>query len=308
MAAAAGRPGARRERGLKPMMGMIPSHAFRGPRRAPACSLSALTCLSAFLLAACATHLERAKLNYSRGQEFARTYRTTEAAASYKRALAEAGKAAGPVGPAQAFMLKGLAEIGLERWADAQESFVRAATLGFPDGQEWADDVSRLGLAISLAEMGFEDAALRSLAGLLDRSTFKPVVPEAARRWLDLNLARLAVTDDKERAKSLATIVRTLERLVDGDFACGFHHYLLSQALGHAGDWRRSFEEAAVARDLGLPSEKALRDNDLQAVFCYDALRQELPPAAWREFEALYARWTTKWKWKDARTPGWKKE
>ncbi len=270
--------------------------------------LAAPAILAVFLFAACATHLERAKLNYSRGQEFARIYRTTETAASYKRALAEAGKAAGPDGPAQAYMLKGLAEIGLERWADAQESFVRAATLGFPEGQGWADDVSRLGLAISLAELGFEDAALRSLAGLLDRSTFKPVVPEAARRWLDLNLARLAVTDDKERAKSLAAIVRTLERLVDGDFACGFHHYLLSQALGHVGDWRRSFEEAAVARDLGLPSEKALRDNDLQAVFCYDALRQELSPAAWREFEALYARWTTKWKWKDARTPGWKKE
>ena len=268
----------------------------------------ASTTLSAFLLAACAAHLGRAKLYYSKGQEFARTYRTVEAAASYKRALIEAGKAAGSGSSAQAFMVKGLAETSLERWADAETSFLRASALGFPEGQEWAADVSRLGLAISLAELGFEDAALRSLAGLLDRSTFKPVVPEAARRWLDLSLARAANMDDKERAKSLAAIVRTLEKLVDNDFACGFHHYLLSQALSHALDYRRSFEEAAVARGLGLPSEKALRDNDLQAVFCYEALKKELPPGDWGAFEALYARWTKKWGWKDARTPGWKKE
>ena len=264
--------------------------------------------LAALLFAACATHLERAKLHFSRGQEFARTYRTAEAAASYKRALVEAGKAAGPGSSAQAFMVKGLAETGLERWAEAEASFLRASTLGFPDGQEWAADVARLGLAISLEEMGFEDAALHSLAGLLDRSTFRPVVPEAARRWLDLNLARAAKMDERERAKGLAAIVRTLERLVDGEFACGFHHYLLSQALGHARDYRRSFEEAAVARDLGLPSEKALRDNDLQAVFCYDALMKDLPPDERPDFEALYLRWTKKWEWKDARTPGWKKD
>ncbi len=160
--------------------------------------------LAILLFAACATHLERAKLHYSKGQEFARTYRTVEAAASYKRALVEAGKASGSGSSAQAFMIKGLAETSLERWADAETSFLRASALGFPEGQEWAADVSRLGLAISLAELGFEDAALRSLAGLLDRSTFKPVVPEAARRWLDLNLARAANMDDKERAKGLA--------------------------------------------------------------------------------------------------------
>jgi hypothetical protein len=271
-------------------------------------SLAVPAFLAALLFAACATHLERAKLHYSRGQEFARTYRTAEAAASYKRALIEAGRAAGSGSSSQAFMVKGLAETGLERWAEAEASFLRASTLGFPDGQEWAADVARLGLAISLEEMGFEDAALQSLAGLLDRSTFRPVVPEAARRWLDLNLARAAKMDERERAKGLAAIIRTLERLVDGEYACGFHHYLLSQALGHACDYRRSFEEAAVARDLGLPSEKALRDNDLQAVFCYDSLEKELPPEDWRDFEALYARWTKKWGWKDARTPAWKKE
>ena len=51
-------------------------------------------------------------------------------------------------------MIKGLAEAGLERWADAEMSFVRASALGFPDGQEWAGDVARLGLASSLAELG----------------------------------------------------------------------------------------------------------------------------------------------------------
>jgi tetratricopeptide (TPR) repeat protein len=282
--------------------------SFEGSKKRAFSRILASASLSALLLAACATHLERAKLYYSKGQEFARTYRTAEAAGFYKRALIEAGKAAGSGSSAQAFMVKGLAETGLEKWRDAEASFLRASALGFPEGQEWAADVTRLGLGISLAELGFEDAALRSLAGLLDRSTFKPVVPEAARRWLDLNLARAVNLDEKERAKGLAAIVRTLEKLVDNDFACGFHHYLLSQALGHARDYRKSFEEAAVARDLGLPSEKALRDNDLQAVFCYEALKKELPPDDWREFEALFARWTKTWGWKDARTPGWKKE
>jgi len=281
---------------------------FEDPKKRSFFRVVAAASLSALMWTACATHLERAKLYYSEGQESARASRTVEAAASYKRALVEAGKASGSGSSAQAFMIKGLAETSLERWADAETSFLRASALGFPEGQEWAADVSRLGLAISLAELGFEDAALRSLAGLLDRSTFKPVVPEAARRWLDLNLARAANMDDKERAKSLAATVRTLEKLVDDDFACGFHHYLLSQALSHARDYRRSFEEAAVARGLGLLSEKVLRDNDLQAVFCYDALKKELPPGDWGEFEALYARWTKKWGWKDARTPAWKRE
>ncbi len=290
------------------MTGRTRGDSFIRPGGASVRLLRVSACLVALLLGACATHLDRAKLHYSKGQEFARTYRTVEAAASYKRALVEAGKAAGSGASPQALMIKGLAETGLEKWADAEASFLRASALGFPDGQEWAADVSRLGLAISLEELGFEDAALHCLAGLLDRSTFRPVVPEAARRWLDLNLARAALMDDKERAKGLTAIVRTLEKLVDNDFACGFHHYLLSQALGHARDYRRSFEEAAVARDLGLPSEKALRDNDLQAVFCHEALKEELPPDDWREFDALYARWTKKWGWKDARTPGWKKE
>lgn len=272
-------------------------------------SLSAAAAVLAVAsLSACLTRLERAKLHYSEGQESARRYQTARAAASYKRAVADAARAASGASSAQAYMTRGLAEIGLERWSDAEESFRKAAALGFPEGQEWAADVSRLGLAASLAELGFEDAALRSLAGLLDRSTFRPVVPEAARRWLDLSLARFARLDERERAKGLAPVVRTLERLVDQDYACGFRHYLLSQALGHVREYRRSFEEAAVARDLGLASEKALRDNDLQAVFCYNALKEELPPAEWREFEALYGRWTAKWGWRDARTPGWKKE
>jgi hypothetical protein len=110
-------------------------------------SLAVPAFLAALLFAACATHLERAKLHYSRGQEFARTYRTAEAAASYKRALIEAGRAAGSGSSSQAFMVKGLAETGLERWAEAEASFLRASTLGFPDGQEWAADVARLGLA-----------------------------------------------------------------------------------------------------------------------------------------------------------------
>ncbi len=62
-----------------------------------------------------------------------------------------------------------------------------------------------------------------------------------------------------------------------------------------------------MARELGLPTEKILRDNDLQVVYCYEALKKGLGPDEWRAFEGLYGRWIRKWGWPDAVTPGWKK-
>lgn len=288
--------------------GVLPIGLGAGsPSRPASGAMARFLVVAVTLLSGCASHLERAKLYYSEGQMLSRGSSTGPAAASFKRALLEAEKAARSGGLAQAFMVKGLAEAGLERWTDAETSFLRASTLGFPEGQEWAGDVARLGLASSLAELGLEDAALRTLAGLLDKAAFKQVVPEAARRYLELNLARASGADARENEKTLAAVVRELEKLVERDYAAGYYHYLLSQAESHRGNHRRSFEEAVMARELGLTSEKIRRDNDLQVVYCYQSLKKSLGPADWPGFEDLYGRWIKKWGWADALTPGWKK-
>ena len=264
--------------------------------------------LAVLLLAGCASHLKQAKFHYSEGQLRARAYETAQAAASYKRALLEAEKAVRSNPSAQAFTLMGLAEAGLEKWPDAEKSFLQAFTLGFAEGEEWARDVARLGLSSSLDELGLKDAALRSLADLVERAKFKPVRTEAARRYVDLSLAAASGLDEKERTRALAAVARTLEKLIDGDFACGFYHYLLSQTESHREDYRKSFEEAAIARELGLPSEKVLRDNDLQILYIHEKMKERLSPDDGKAFDELYARWTRKWGWKDPLTPNWKRE
>lgn len=90
--------------------------------------------------------------------------------------------------------------------------------------------------------------------------------------------------------------------------AAGLYHYLHAQVDGHLGDLHRSYEEAVMARELGLPSEKILRDNDNQLVYCYDKLKETLPAAGRESFAAAHSSWTRKWGWRDARTPAWKKE
>jgi tetratricopeptide (TPR) repeat protein len=264
--------------------------------------------LAVLLLAGCSSHLKQAKFHYSEGQLRARAYETAQAAASYKRALLEAEKVVRSNPSAQAFTLKGLAEAGLEKWPDAEKSFLQAFALGFAEGEEWARDVSLLGLGSSLDELGLKDAALRSLVDLVDHAKFKPARLEAARRYADLSLAAASGLDDKEKTSALAAVAKTLEKLIDGDFACGFYHYLLSQTESHREDYRKSFEEAAIARELGLPTEKVLRDNDLQIVFDSMKMKERFSPDEWKAFEELIGRWTRKWGWRDPLTPNWKKE
>jgi len=275
-------------------------------RRSPV--FRALALLAVLLLAACSSHFKQAKFHYSEGQLRTRAYETSQAAASYKRALLEAEKAVRSNPSAQAFTLKGLAEAALERWPDAEQSFLQAFALGFAEGEEWARDVARLGLSFSLDELGLKDAALRSIVDLIDHAKFKPVRLEAARRYADLSLAAASDLDKKEKTSALAAVAKTLEKLIDGDFACGFYHYLLSQTESHREDFRKSFEEAAIARELGLPTEKVLRDNDLQIIFISAKMKDRLSPDEWKAFEELIGRWTRKWGWRDPLTPNWKKE
>jgi len=63
-----------------------------------------------------------------------------------------------------------------------------------------------------------------------------------------------------------------------------------------------------MGKELGLPTEEILRDNDLQIIFCYQSLKEELSSEEWEEFRAGYSEWIKKWKWKGPETPDWKKE
>jgi hypothetical protein len=261
-----------------------------------------------FLLAACLSHLREAKFYYSQGQAFSRQYQTEKAIAFYKRALEEAKEEAKKHPSAQAYLLKGMAELNLELWKDAEASFLEAFSSGFEEGEEWASELSLLGLASSLPGLGLKDLALKSYSYLLDKSKLKPVSLYAAQKYTDLALAQSLPKEEKEKQKILNDLLKKMENLSEKDFGCGFYHYLQSQILSHLADYRKSFEEAAMARELGLPSEKIFRDNDLQIVFCYEKLKSLLPPEEWREYESHYEAWIKKWGWKDSQTPGWKKE
>ncbi|MBE0712565.1 MAG: hypothetical protein IH583_09285 [Candidatus Aminicenantes bacterium] len=270
----------------------------------PAASLVLVFILSA----ACLPHLRRAKQFYASGQDQARAFRTEAAVASWMSALDEAERECRRKPSAQAFTIKGLAETNLGRWRDAEASFLKAFSLGFAAGEAWASDSALAGLASSFEQVGLEAPALRVYSQLVDKSDFKPVLMTAAERRTNLILARAVDTDPGERARTLAALVKTLDRLLDRDFACGLYHYLHAQVDGHIGDLRRSYEEAVIARELGLPSEKISRDNDNQLIYCYDKLKEILPEAESKAFAAAHSGWTKKWGWRDARTPAWKKE
>jgi hypothetical protein len=277
-------------------------------RRLRRLGLLAASALALVLCASCLTHLRNAKASYAEARELAQRYQTEQAVAAYKRAQAEAALEARKNPSAQAFMLKGLAEVNLGLWRDAETSFVKAAGLGFGEGEAWASDVSLLGLAISFEELGFEEPSLRAYGQLMGKSEFKPVLLAAAQRYAELTLARAVGLEDREKGPALAGLAKVIEKLESADFACGFYHYFHSQVESHRGDFRRSYEEAVMARELGLPSVKVLRDNDNQIVFCYDKVAGALGAAEREAFTAAHGAWAKRWGWPDARTPDWKRE
>ncbi|HMA54480.1 MAG TPA: hypothetical protein VKT17_08450 [Acidobacteriota bacterium] len=271
--------------------------------------LRALTLLLVLVFSvSCLTHLSRAKRYYAEGQDKARVFQTEQAVAFWKKALAEAARECRRKPSAQAFTVKGLAEADLGRWREAEASFLQAFSLGFDDGEAWASDSALAGLAASFEDLDLAAPALRIYAQLVDRSDFKPALMVAAERRTNLVLARAADLDPDEKGRALAALLKTLDRLLDRDFACGLYHYLHAQVDGHLGDLRRAYEEAVMARELGLPSAKIGRDNDNQLVYCYVRLQASLPPAERDALTAAQARWGAKWGWRDDRTPAWKKE
>jgi len=95
-------------------------------------------------------------------------------------------------------------------------------------------------------------------------------------------------------------------QLAEKDLSCGFYHYLQSQVLSHMKRYRESFEEAVMARELGLPTLEIQRDNDNQIVFCFRTLKDGLTAGDWKKFESVYLRWIEKWGWEGPESPDWK--
>lgn len=262
--------------------------------------------LSAFALSSCVSHLRDAKYFYAQGEKFSRAYQTEKALSSYKNALTEADLEIKRYPSAQAYMVKGMAEMNLELWGKAEESFLSAFTYGFEKGEEWSAQLSLLGMAVSFHELGLEDSATEFYEHLFEKAKFKPVTLFAAQRYTDIVLQRALQRQGKEKDRLLTDLLKKAERLVSKDLSCGFYHYLQSQILSHLSQFRKSFEQAVMARELGLPTLEILRDNDNQIIFCFRRLRETLATEEGEKFLSVYMGWVKKWNWKGPETPDWK--
>lgn len=258
------------------------------------------------LLSSCVSHLNDAKLYYIQAQEFSSSYNTEEAIASYKKSLEEIKKEVDRRPSSQALMLKGLIELNLDQWEEAEQSFLMAFSYGFDKGQEWAEWSSLFGLASSLQEMGLESSAFQIYEHLISKSKLRPLTILSAQKYTDIALKNALGEEGKVRERLLTGLFRTVQALSRKDLSCGYFHYLLSQVLSHLGEYRKCFDEAVMAKELGLPSEEILRDNDLQIVFCYERLKEKLSPTEWETFRILYLGWIERWNWSGPQTPAWK--
>ncbi|MCJ7681972.1 MAG: hypothetical protein MUP70_14675, partial [Candidatus Aminicenantes bacterium] len=255
---------------------------------------------------ACVSHLRLAKHHYTRGTEEARDYRTDAALSFFKRARLEAAAAVNRQADAQSYLVKGLAELELGLWEDAEESFRNAFHQGFSQAEGWASDLALFGAARTLENLGLPGSARRIFNHLLDQSRLKPVLQLAAERVVEAELAEAFDADESQRNGKLQSLQKRLDKLIGKDMACGYFHYLAAQVAAHREDYRLSFEEAVTAKELGLFSLETDRDNDLQIIFCYDQLERRLTDGALENFRTAYNLWIQKWKWAGPKTPGWK--
>ncbi len=226
--------------------------------------------LSAFALSSCVSHLRDAKFFYAQGEKFSRAYQTEKALSSYKSALTETEIEIKRYPSVQAYMVKGMAEMNLELWGKAEESFLSAFTYGF------------------------------------EKAKFGPVMLFSAQRYTDIVLKRALQKQGKEKDRLLTDFLKKAERLVSKDLSCGYYHYLQSQILSHLSQFRKSFEQAVIARELGLSILEILRDNDNQIIFCFQGLKKTLTTEEEEKFLSIYMSWIKKWNWKGPETPDWK--
>ena len=238
-----------------------------------------------------------------------RAYETARAAASYKQALARSGES-GPVEPlGPGLHDQGPGRDGLSRDGRtpkrASSRPRRSASLKGRNGRATfrvSDSRPRS------KSSGFEDAALRSLVGLLDRATFKPVVPEAARRYARPQPGPARASRTKRRARALAAVVGPSRSS--------------STAISPAASITTfSPRRKAIAKITGgvsrRPRSPASWDCRRKRSSATTTCRSSYMPWA-NEGTALAGRLEglrgsiraldRKWGWKDALTPGWKKE
>ena len=255
----------------------------------------------------CASHLREAKFQYVQGTEHRRGYRTEQALVSFARARLEAERASKRHPSAQSFMLMGLAELELDRRVDAERNFRKAFAHGFDKGEEWAAGLSLLGTAVTLEKFGLAEAASDFYLHLIEKSKFRPVTILAAQHHVEKELLRIRGLESDLRGRELTRLLKTVLRLAEKEPSCGFYHYLLSQIRSHQEEYRTSLESAVLARELGLPQQEILRDNDNQIVFCYRQLKRELDPPQWEAFHTFYMQWIRRWNWRGPEEPEWKR-
>jgi len=260
-----------------------------------------------FLFGSCASSLQEAKTTFAQAQILDRSFKTEQAAGLYKKTLEEINREIRKKPSAQAYLLKGQVEVKLEKWPEAEDSFRLAASLGDEKAGSWAKEVSLYGLALSLEQRGFGQSSARLYDLLIEKGEFSPVVMASVGKLVDYQLKTLDEVSSSQKDKILSGSIKTVEKALADDPACGYYHYLLGQLLGHQKKYVESFEEAAIARELGLPSEKILRDNDNQIIFCYQQLKQSMSQDDFERFYKGYNSWVKKWGWADEITPDWKR-
>ena len=269
--------------------------------------------LAVFLSSCASSPLLKARTDYLQAQELERSLRQEEATAFYKKSREEASAIINKKPTAEAYLLKGLAEVNLNLWAEAENSFRLAAALGEDKALAWAEELRLYGLARSFEAQGWTETSSRLYDILADKGKYQPVVRAAVGQLVDLKLQARAETEanspasQKEKSKTLSEALKIVERAVESEPACGYYHYLLAQVLAHQKDYRESLEESVMAKELGLPSEKINRDNDLQIVFCFEQLAKILSGDELADFQIRYNNWVKKWKWLNTTTPDWKR-
>ncbi|MBD3412860.1 MAG: hypothetical protein GF421_00315 [Candidatus Aminicenantes bacterium] len=263
--------------------------------------------LGILCFSSCVSHLKESKSFYSKGTELSRDYKKEMAYSAFKKAHQKASLQVEKKPSAQAYMMKGLSELKMEMWGEAERSFLKAFDYGFEKGEEWAQNISLFSLAVSMQEFGLKESAADIYDYLLSKSKLKPVSMLSVKRYSEFAIEQALRAEPKEQQDLLERLLRKVDRLKEKDLSCGFYHYVSSQILSHLENYQKSFEEAVMARELGVPTVEIFRDNDNQIVFCFRRLNDMLNQKEWKEFESLYGRWTKKWGWEGPETPDWKR-
>lgn len=261
--------------------------------------------VAALLPCACATHrLERVKLHYLRAVELADRMDRAGAAAELKLVQSEAAKIGGDP---QAWLIKGQAEVELGLFEEARRSFARARESGGGIDTGWEQAAQLLGLAAVYEEMEMENVAAALCETALDQA--KKAGPDlfevAAGRWVDLTLGQVSPEDEsKTRTKLLDGLDKKVRSMVGDTPTSGTLRYLLSQVEIHLEHYEEGWNQAVMARELGLRSEEILRDNDESLIFCYRQLKEK----GQFEYDERQAAWAARWGWPTPEQAPWMEE